>query len=107
MTFLIPLQNVAQSFSITLANKNYIVASVWNDSPDAGWYISFTNADSNEMIVDNIPLITGADLLSGLEYLGFEGQFIVYTDGDTTQVPTLQNLGVNSNLYFITDVANG
>jgi hypothetical protein len=48
-------------------------------------------------------LITGADCLSGLEYLGITGQLVVFTDGDELAVPTLENLGVESNLYFLTD----
>jgi hypothetical protein len=63
---------------------------------------------TNLPIVACVPFITGADLLDGLEYLGIPGQLIVYTDGDDTAVPTLNNLGTESNLYFLTDVeANG
>lgn len=80
---------------------------VWNDSPDAGWFIGFIDADTNVEIVNNIPLITGDDILDGLGYLGFEGQMFVYTNGDLQAVPTLNNLGVECNLYFVTDVVNG
>jgi len=53
-------------------------------------------------IAMNIPLITGADLLSGLEYLGINGKLYVFTDGDDAAVPTLTNLGVESNVFFQT-----
>lgn len=105
--FIIPCQNTPQSFNISLANNNYIMNVVWNDSPDAGWFIGFTDADTNEIIVNNIPMVCGVDLLSGLEYLGFEGSFYVYTNGDATLVPTLDNLGIDCNLYFATSVPNG
>ena len=104
--FQIPLQNIPQSFEILLANVTYIMTVKWNDSSDAGWVIDLSDSITNAPIAANIPLITGADLLSGLEYLGIGGNLIVYTDGDDTAVPTLANLGVESNLYFITDVTS-
>lgn len=103
-TFLIPLQNVPQSFEISLGGKQYTMTCRWNDSVDAGWVADFADAISGDPIVSNIPLITGADCLSGLEYLGFDGQLIVFTDGAELMPPTLDNLGVESNLYFQTDV---
>jgi len=101
-TFILPLQNIPQSFEISLAGQNYIMTVKWNDSPDAGWLFDLDDAVTNENIIAGIPLITGADCLAGLEYLGINGQMIVYTDGDDTAVPTLDNLGVESNLYFLT-----
>lgn len=74
----------------------------WNDAMDAGWQIGFKDQLTGDNIVDNIPLICGVDLLAGLEYLGFGGQLVVYTDGDQNAVPTLDNLGTESNVYFIT-----
>lgn len=105
--FLIPLVNNPQTFGITLADTDYTMTCKWNDAPDAGWVLDFTNATTGEVVVCNIPLITGVDLLDGLEYLGFQGNLIVYTDGDQTAVPTLDNLGVEANLYFSTDVVDG
>lgn len=103
--FIIPLQNVPQQFEIALAGQNYLMTCKWNDSDDAGWVLDFADAATNTPIVANIPLITGADLLEGLEYLGFQGSFYVFTDGDLEAVPTLDNLGAEANLYFYTEVA--
>lgn len=77
----------------------------WNNSPDAGWELDIAD-QAGISIVAGLPLITGIDLLSGLEYLGINGSLWVYTDGDSFAVPTLDNLGVESNLYFTTDVAS-
>lgn len=97
--YLIPLQNVPQVFEITLGTIDYFLTSKWNDAPDAGWVIDI--ADSNNVpLACNIPLITGADILSGLEYLEIPGQLIVYTNGDESAVPTLDNLGVDSDVYL-------
>lgn len=104
-TFLLPLTNVPQTFEISLAGVNYTLTSKWNDALEGGWVLDIANAETSLPIVANIPLITGADCLAGLEYLGINGQLIVFTDGDDTAVPNLNNLGVESNLYFLTEVA--
>jgi hypothetical protein len=102
-TFLIPLTNIPQSFEIALGGVNYTMTCRWNAALDAGWCFDLADADSGVLIVSNVPLITGADCLSGLEYLGIPGQMVVYTDGNELAVPTYENLGVESNLYFLTD----
>ncbi|CAB4149493.1 hypothetical protein UFOVP558_3 [uncultured Caudovirales phage] len=104
--FQIPLQNVPQSFQIALAGIEYILTCKWNDSADAGWVIDLADALTSTPIVANIPLVTGVDLLAGLEYLGIPGKLFVFTDGDDFAVPTLDNLGVESNVYFQTEDAN-
>ncbi len=98
-----PLTNTPQQFEISLAGKNYILTCKYNASVDAGWTLDFADALTEESIVANVPLVTGVDILSGLSYLGFNGQLIVFTDGNDLAVPTLTNLGVESNLYFVTD----
>lgn len=101
MIFILPFVNMPQSFNITLGNKNYIMTCKWNDAPDAGWIIGFADQLTGDEIVNNIPLICGFDILAGLQYLGFEGQLVVYTSGDQNAVPTLDNLGIDSNVYFV------
>ncbi len=105
--YLIPLVNIPQSFLISLAGKSYLMTCKWNDAPEAGWVADFADGITNEPIVANLPLVTGTDILDGLEYLGFQGSLFVLTDGNQFAVPTLSNLGNESNLYFQTDVANG
>lgn len=103
-TFLLPLQNIPQSFEIQMAGVNYFMIVRWNDAADAGWVLDIADAVTKTPIVCNIPFITGADLLAGLEYFGINGRLVVFTDGDQFAVPTLENLGVESNLYFLTEV---
>lgn len=104
-TFLIPLENVPQVFEIALGGKNYLMTSKFNSADEGGWVLDLQDAVTNEYLACNIPLITGADLLEGLEYLGIAGPLVVFTDGDDLAVPTLENLGVESNLYLLSDVA--
>lgn len=103
--FLIPFQGIPETFEISLAGKNYYFTIKYNDSLDAGWEFDLTDVDTNLSLAAGLPLITGADCLAGLEYLGINGRIIVYTDGDETAVPTFDNLGTESNAYFLTDVA--
>lgn len=103
-TFLIPLLNVPQDFNITLANRELRIVSKWNPSTEAGWVLDIYDGVSDAAIVMNVPMVTGADLLEQYEYLGLNGKLVVYTDGAETAVPTLENLGVESNVYFQTEV---
>lgn len=104
-TFLIPLLNVPQDFTITLANRELRIVSKWNDSVEAGWVIDIYDDITEEALVVCVPMVTGADLLEQYEYLNLNGKLIVFTDGDESAVPTLLNLGTESNLYFKTEVA--
>lgn len=104
--FLIPFRGIAETFEISLAGKNYFFTIKWNDAEDAGWEFDLVDAITNESIVAGIPLITGANCLEGLDYLEINGEMIVFTDGNDFAVPTFLNLGTESNLYFLTDVAD-
>lgn len=98
--FQIPVTNEPQTFQIALAGIEYSCTCKYNSAPDAGWVLDFADANTNTPIVANIPLVTGVDLLDGLGYLGFGGKLYVKTDGSDFAVPTLDNLGVDSFLYF-------
>lgn len=100
--FLIPLIASPQSFQIQLAGVNYLLTVKWNNSDGAGWEFDLANADTNTPLLAGQPLITGCDCLSGLGYLGINGGLWVYTNGNADAVPTLTDLGVDSNLYFVT-----
>ena len=101
--FLIPLTNIPQQFVVDLAGVTYTLTCKWNNSPDAGWTLDIADSAQNP-IVAGLPFVTGTDVLDGLGYLGLNGGIWVYTDGDSNAVPTLNNLGNGSNLYFTTDV---
>lgn len=98
--YTIPVTNDPQTFQISLAEKNYICTCKFNSAADGGWVLDFLDFDTSEPIVANIPLITGTNLLAGLDYLGFGGKLYVKTDGSDYAVPTYENLGVESFLYF-------
>ena len=105
LQFTIPLTNTPQTFDVELGAKNYTFVVRWSDAPDAGWVLDILDQDTQAPLAANIPFITGADMLEGLEYLEIPGSLIAYTNGDQWAVPTLDNLGQDCNLFFYTEVA--
>jgi hypothetical protein len=100
--FVIPFDNFPEQFDITLAGVDYTIISKYNDADGGGWVIDIQDSLGNP-IACNIPMITGADMLDGLEYLGIGGSLFVQTTGASPfDVPTLDNLGIDSNVYFQT-----
>lgn len=99
--FLVPLENIPKDFVITVGDRDLNVICKWNDSLDAGWMIDIRDDISNTNIICGIPLVTGVDLLEQYEYLGLGVGLVVYTNGNANAIPTLDNLGVDSNLYLV------
>jgi len=96
----IPLSPTPQRFSITLAGVEYQLVVRWVDALEGGWAIDI--GDSNGApIVSGAPLVTGVDLLAQYKYLNFGGQLIVQTDHSVDAVPTFDNLGETSHLFFV------
>lgn len=101
--FQIPLLNTPQKFNITLNETEYTIVNKWNDLEDGGWLLDIYDFNSSEPIVMAVPLVTGVNLLEQLEYLGIPGKLFIYTDSDPLAPPTLNNLGIESNLYFVNE----
>lgn len=97
--YLVPLQPTPQKFAIFLAGVQYVINYKWC-APFGAWIMDISDA-GGDPIVTGIPLITGSDLLGQFEYLGIGGGLIVQTTSDA--VPTDDNLGTTSNLYFVTN----
>lgn len=102
--FLVPLSNIPQEFNINLNGRELIILCKWNDMPEGGWIVDISDFITNQSIIAGIPLVTGCDLLEQYEYLELGGSLVIFTDGDANAVPTLENLGVESNLYYVTGV---
>lgn len=102
--YLIPLSVVPQTFNINLAGIDYTLTSKWNNIGQT-WILDVADAEG-VMLAAGMPFITGADLLEGLAYIGIDGALVSYTDGQPFAVPTMDNLGSGSNLYFQTSAEN-
>ncbi|MNO26506.1 hypothetical protein D3C76_163600 [compost metagenome] len=100
--FLVPLENIPQDFNMVVAGNQVRIVCKWNEF--SGWLIDLYDSVTQEPLIMAIPLVTGCDLLEQFRYVGVTSNAIVYTDGDQYAVPTLDNLGNESNLYLLVDV---
>jgi hypothetical protein len=92
-TEVISRATVPTSGSVTNMSLN------WNNTSQA-WMASLADASGNPM-VNNVPLVTGANLLEQFGHLGFPGQFIAQTDNAPTTPPGFSNLGTTGHLFFV------
>lgn len=91
-----------QTLSIGLPSGNFHLRLLCANVEEGGWIMDIADADGVSLAA-GIPLVTGADLLEPYRYLGLGGSMFVRSDGIPDQVPTFQNLGVGSHLYFVRD----
>jgi len=100
--FTIPVENIPQDFNITLSGLQLRTVCKWNEF--CGWLLDIYDATTQEPLIMALPLVVGCDILEQYKYTGIPGAMIVYTDGDQYAAPTLTNLGVESNLYYLVNV---
>lgn len=98
-TYEIPLSPEAQKFGIVLAAITYQMVVRYIDADMGGWVFDLSDS-SDTPILQGIPLVTGENLLAQFDYLNFGGSMVVQTDHDLNAVPTYDNLGSTSHLYF-------
>lgn len=98
--FKIPFLSVPQRFSIELGGALYYLVNRWNSQDGGGWFIDVYDAGELPLIM-NLPLVTGTDLFKQFAHLSLPGQLIVYTDGKEGALPTLENLGSESNVWLV------
>lgn len=100
MIYEIPLSPTPQTFSISISGVSYRMTLRYRNALEGGWILDI--ADANKMpIVSGIPLVTGCDLLEQYKHLGLSFQLRVQTTDDPDAVPTFDNLGSSSKLYFV------
>ena len=100
--FRIPLKNVPQRFEIELAGRSFVMIVRWNPAMP-NWTVCLLDGVTEEFLLNCLPLVTGTDLLAQFRHIGIEGSFLVVTDGDEFATPTLENLGIESNLYYVVE----
>lgn len=101
-TYEIPLSGEPENFTVSLAGTEYRISVWYKNVDEGGWIIDISTTDDSPLI-NGVPLVTGIDLLRQYKYLGIAGELWVGTDGDIDAVPTYDNLGTASHLYFITE----
>lgn len=98
----IPLTADPQTFTITLSGIDYQMRVQYREAGGAGWILDVADASGNPL-VNGIPLVTGVDLLGQFGYLGFGGRLWVQGAASPDDVPTFDDLGVGSHVFWVTD----
>jgi hypothetical protein len=99
--FEVPLSGMPQRFGISFVDTPYTFTFVYRNASMGGWVLDIGDGQNNPLVC-GIPLVTGADLLAPYAYLNFNGIMLVQSDGDPAAVPTFDNLGTDSHVYWIT-----
>lgn len=97
--FLIPVARRAQRFQIALSDKRYTIQIRWN-RPNQAWVMDISD-EKSEVVANGIMVVSGADLLNQLNYLGFGGAIIAQSTLDVMAIPTYEGLGTTDWLYYI------
>jgi hypothetical protein len=100
--FEIPLSPNPQRFTISLSGTEYQLTLAYRSAPGGGWVLDISDKQG-AAIVQGIPLVTGADLLAQYKHLGFAGRLWVQSSVNPDDVPTFDNLGNASFLFWVTD----
>lgn len=98
----IPLTPDPQRFTVTLSGVDYRLTVQYRNAGGAGWVLDI--ADTNgQPLVSGIPLVTGVNLLAQYRYLGFGGGIWVQGAEDPDDVPTFEDLGIGSHVFWVTE----
>jgi hypothetical protein len=97
--YTIPLIAAPQTLAVTLGGNQYNLRVLWNSAASC-WVLDIYDASNNPVLL-GVAIVTGVDLLRQFGYLNFGGKLIAQTDFNTLAPPTAENLGTNSNLYFV------
>ena len=98
----IPFKNTPQRFEVSLSGRDFIFINRWSSGMSL-WCLTILDAQTQAVLLLNMPIVTGADLLRQFAYLGIPGSLIAFTQGDIDATPTLKNLGAAANLYYVVD----
>ncbi|AJK46297.1 phage baseplate plug family protein [Burkholderia plantarii] len=98
----IPLAPTPQVFSITLSGVAYRLTVLYRDAAEAGWTLDMAHA-SGDPLINGIPLVTGVDLLGQYRHLGLGGRLWVQGDDGPDELPSFDDLGVGSHVFWATD----
>lgn len=97
----IPVQNIPQRFEIELAGTSYTIENRWN-SQMSYWEFDWYDADGLPLVMA-MAVLAGVNLLDPYPELP-PGGLVVLTDGEEGIDPTLDGLGIESKVYYITEI---
>jgi len=100
--FEVPLNPEPQRFTITLGGVDYRLTVQYRQAGGIGWVLDIADAN-NQPLASGIPLVTGVDLLAQYRHLEFGGRLWVQGAADPDDVPTYEDLGIGSHVFWVTD----
>lgn len=100
--FEVPLSPEPQRFTITLGGVDYRLTVQYRKAGGAGWVLDIADA-TNKSLVSGLPLVTGVDLLGQYRHLQFGGRLWVQGAETPDDVPTYDDLGIGSHVFWVTD----
>lgn len=87
-----------QVFDVTLDEVPYTFRVLYNDRFD---YFSLTISEKDgEALLSNIKMVNNSPLVGAYKRLPFAGDLFFLHKGGKTTRPTLDDIGVNYNLYY-------
>lgn len=95
----IPLSPDNQQFVIAVSGVTYTMRINWRDPV---WCLDLMNSDKTPLAL-NLPLVTGAELLTQYSYLNLGFKLAVVCDIPGQEYPTKTDLGITSHLYAVTE----
>lgn len=96
----IPLKPAtSQRLVIALGTRTYRLTLKWNRFA-AAWVLDVADSLGQPLAL-GLAVVTGADLLGQLEYIGVAGGLAAASDDDVDAVPTFANLGAQGHVYFL------
>lgn len=96
--FSVPALPTPQSFGISLGGLDLNMNLAFKGA--AGWVMDVAN-NVGDALLSGVPLVTGGNLLEQFEHLGIPGGLWVQTKNAPDAVPTFDNLGVESFLFYV------
>ncbi|WNF07273.1 phage baseplate plug family protein [Brevibacillus borstelensis] len=106
-TVILPIEpSMNQKFTCTLpvdARNITLDFSLIYNSPAGYWFMSITDHETGELLIDSLPLLPGdypaANLLSQYKYLGIGSAALVSSVGDDS-MPTFDSLGKTHQIIW-------
>lgn len=97
-TYEIPLTPTPQSFGMSLGGVEYYLTLQYRGM----WVLDIADAQE-QPIVGGLPLVPGVDLLAQHRHLGIPGRWYVRGNDKPDDLPTFDDLGYGSRLYWVSE----